>query len=85
MNPAGGRGSRLWRLLELATLAPSTRSDEEAVVGKSVGGKTAEELSADFGDAGTFLLTENRIDTSEPRPAPCVPRENRGASMGGRT
>jgi hypothetical protein len=25
-------------------------------------------------DAGTFLLTENRIDASELQPAPCVPR-----------
>ena len=47
--------------------------------------KTSEELSADFRDAGTFLLTENRIDASEPRTGPCVPRQNRGAIMGGLT
>jgi len=47
---------------------------------KAASGKTSQELSADFRDAGTFLLTETRIDASEPRPAPCVPRQNRGAS-----
>jgi hypothetical protein len=71
--------------LSCQTSQRSDGSDEETVVGKSVSGQTAEELSADFRDAGTFRLTENRIDASEPRPAPCVPRENRGAIVGGLT
>jgi hypothetical protein len=40
--------------LSCQTSQRSHGSDEETVVGKSVGGKTAEELSADFRDAGTF-------------------------------
>jgi hypothetical protein len=39
--------------LSCQTSQRSDGSDDETVVGKSVSGKTAEELSADFRDAGT--------------------------------